>query len=127
MSNPDEKRSMIDLWTKEGKKSAYIYKIKFEKIGEIIFDPFQGTSNYIKKPFEDGQNINITPNDGLTPAQAQASQEPTEPMIDIIEPKLDVISTKTAADINTLDIDNLIKDRIDMMIKNHFIDKYPKM
>jgi len=127
MSNPDEKRSMIDLWTKEGKKTADIYKIKFEKIGEIIFDPFQGTSNYIKKPFEDGENSNNIPTDGLTPAQAQASQEPKEPMIDIIEPKLDVISPKTVSDINTLDIESLIKDRIDMMIKNHFIDKYPKM
>ncbi len=130
MSNPDEKRSMIELWATEGKKGATMYSVKFEKIGEILFNPFEGTSNYVKKPLEDGENPSEISSDGLTPEEALASQEPTEPMIDSVEAKTDV-TLSSSLDLNPsfipADLENFIKDRIDSIIKSHFIEKYPKM
>src|ERR1035437_5849697 len=36
ISNPDLKKSMVELWATEGKKGADVCLVKFEKIGEII-------------------------------------------------------------------------------------------
>ena len=128
MSNPDEKRSMIELWASEGKRGAEIYQVKFEKLGEIIFDPFEGTSNFVKKPIEDGELPSNVPLDGLTPEEAHASQEPTEPMIDSIEPKTNTsLPLSDDMGLNSIDIEKLLKDRIDSIIRSHFIDKFPKM
>jgi hypothetical protein len=128
MSNPDEKKSMIELWATEGKKEATMYLVKFEKIGEVIFDPFEGTSNYVNKPIEDGENPSETPMDGLTPEQAQASQEPIEPMVDIVEPNINAtLPASVDMGLNSIDLDSLIKNRIDSIIRSHFVDKYPKM
>ena len=128
MSNPDDKRSMIELWKGEGKKGADMYLVKFEKVGEIVFNPFEGTATYTKKPFEDGENPLNVPISGLTPEEAHASQQPTEIMNDVIEPKTDV--TLPASDnmgLSSMDLDKLIKDRIDSIIKSHFIEKFPKL
>ncbi len=128
MSNPDDKRSMIELWATEGKKGADLYIVKFEKSGEIVFNPFEGTATFTKKPFEDGEVPESVPeNLGLTPAEAQASQESTEQMKDSIEPKID--ATLPASDnmgLNSTDLDQLIKDRLDSIIRSHFLEKYPK-
>jgi hypothetical protein len=48
VENPEEKTNMKTLWIKEGKRDAEIYKVNFEKIGKIIFDPFEGISDFIK-------------------------------------------------------------------------------
>lgn len=50
--NPDVKKSMMDLWTGEGKRKAEVYMAKFEKIGEIEFNYANGTSQFIEKRFE---------------------------------------------------------------------------
>lgn len=130
MSNPDEKRSMVELWATEGKRNATIYEVKFEKIGELIFDPFEGTSNYVKKSIEDGENPNNINLDGLTPEEAYASQEPKEPMIDSIEPQKD-LTVNNSIDLQNpsipFDLEALIQKRVDSIIKSHFEDKYPKM
>ncbi|HWY35475.1 MAG TPA: hypothetical protein VNX68_12590 [Nitrosopumilaceae archaeon] len=127
MSNPDDKRSMIELWATEGKKGADMYLVKFEKIGELVFNPFEGTANYTKKPFDDGQNPSNVPVDGLTPEEARLSQEPKESMSDIVEPKTNVTLPASAdMGLNSTDLENLIKNRIDAIIIGHF-SKYPKM
>ena len=128
MSNPDDKKSMMELWATEGKKAADLYLVKFEKIGEITFNPFEGTSKYENKPFDDGQTPNDIPADGLTPEEAQASQEPIEPIVDTIEPKVDVtLAPSQDMGLNSTEIDNMIKTRIEDYIKSHFSDKFPKM
>lgn len=129
MSNPDDKRSMIELWATEGKKGADVYTVKFEKSGEIIFNPFEGTATYTKKPFEDGETpLNISDNSGLTPKEAYESQEPAETMIDIVEPKTDVtLPTSNDMGLHNNELDSIIKNRIDAIIQSHFIEKYPKM
>lgn len=127
MSNPDLKKSMIELWATEGKKNADVFLVKFEKLGDISFDPFQGTANFEHKPFEDGQNPSI-PMEGLTPEDAKNSQEVIEPMQDSIEPISNVtLSPSNDMGLNSIDLDNMIKNRIDNLIMSHFLEKYPKM
>jgi hypothetical protein len=43
-SNPDERKSMKDLWLDAGKKKADVYIAKFERIGEIEYDFINGSS-----------------------------------------------------------------------------------
>ena len=48
-------------------------------------------------------------------------------MKDSIEPKID--ATLPASDnmgLNSTDLDQLIKDRLDSIIRSHFLEKYPK-
>lgn len=131
MSNPDEKRSMMELWASEGKKGANIYVVKFEKLGEIIFNPFEGTSNYINKPIEDGENNSDSiSNTGLTPEEAQKSQEPKESMTDSIEPITNTtlpISGSGDMGLSSIEFEDFIKNRIDSIIKSHFEEKFPKV
>lgn len=44
VSNPEEKISMRNMWLKDAVKDVEIYVAKFEKIGNIEFDPFEGTA-----------------------------------------------------------------------------------
>lgn len=128
MSNPDNKKSIIELWATEGKKGADVYLVKFERIGEIVFNPFEGTATYTKKPFEDGKNPLSVPISGLTPEEAHTSQQPTETMNDVIEPKTDVtLPLSNDMGLNSIDLDNLVKDRIDAILRSHFIEKFPKI
>jgi len=128
MSNPDLKKSMTEIWTMDGKKGADIFLVKFEKIGDISFDPFQGTSKFEKKPFEAGQTPSDVPLEGMTPEDAKASQEAVEPMQDSIEPISNVtLAPSSDMGLNSIDIENLIKSRIDDIIRGHFLEKYPKL
>ena len=128
MSNPDLKKSMIEIWATDGKKNADVFLVKFEKIGEVSFDPFQGTSKFEKKPFEAGQTPSDVPIEGLTPEDAMASQEATEPMQDSIEPVSNVTLAPSAdMGLNSIDMENLLKSRLDDIIKDYFLQKYPKM
>ena len=64
---------------------------------------------------------------GLTPTEAQASQHPEDLMTDTIEPKTNVtLPQSNDMGLNSIDLENLIKDRIDNILKNHFIEKFPK-
>jgi hypothetical protein len=128
MSNPDLKKSMIEIWATDGKKSADVFLVRFEKIGEVSFDPFQGTSKFEKKPFEAGQTPSDVPIEGLTPEDAMASQEATEPMQDSIEPISNVtLAPSTDMGLNSIDMESLLKSRLDDIIKDYFLQKYPKM
>lgn len=128
LSNPDDKKSMIELWTTEAKKGADIYVVHFDKVGEIIFDPFKGTANYVEKPFEDGEQPKEVPADGLTPEQAMASQEPLEPLSDSIPAKTDVtMEPSNDMGLNNVDLEQILKDRIDHLIKDYFLTKFPKV
>jgi len=46
VSNPEEKISMRNMWLKDAVKDVEIYVAKFEKIGNIEFDPFEGTATF---------------------------------------------------------------------------------
>jgi hypothetical protein len=46
--NPDEKKSIHDLWLEEGKRKVEVYQAKFEKIGDLEFDYANGTTRFIE-------------------------------------------------------------------------------
>lgn len=128
MSNPDEKRTMLELWTTDGKKSADLYIVKFEKLGEITFNPFEGISKFESKPISDGQNPSEVPVDGLTPEEAQASQEPSETVVDAIEPVADVsLPLSNDMGLKPIELDGIIKKRVEDMMNQYFAEKFPKM
>lgn len=51
-SNPDEKKSMHDLWMENGKRKAEVYMVKLEKIGDLEFNYANGTTQFIEKRFD---------------------------------------------------------------------------
>lgn len=127
MANPDVKKSLDDIWATEGKKETEIYVVRFERIGDITFNPFEGTASFTEKRFENDETPSTVPSDGLSPEEALASQEPTEPMIDAIEPVSNAImSPSVDMGLKSLDLERLVKDRIDAIMKDYFT-KFPKL
>jgi hypothetical protein len=46
IDSPEEKTTMKAIWLKDGKKEANVFKVNFEKIGCIKFEPFEGISTF---------------------------------------------------------------------------------
>jgi hypothetical protein len=46
VNSPEEKTTMRSIWLKDGKKEANVFKVNFEKIGCIKFEPFEGISSF---------------------------------------------------------------------------------
>lgn len=122
ISNPDNKKSMQELWSENGIKSAEIFIVKFEKIGNIEFNPFAGTSHFEEKRFEEDQTPSNVPLDGLTPEQAINSQKPVENMVDAIEPVSDVVlpPSKDMGLTTKVDLEKSIKDAVDSILRKHY-------
>lgn len=51
LSNPDQKKSIHQMWMDEGKIRADVYMVKFEKLGQMIFNPFNGSAKLEEKRF----------------------------------------------------------------------------
>lgn len=51
-SNPDEKKSMHDLWMENGKRKAEVYMVNLEKIGDLEFNYANGTTQFVEKRFD---------------------------------------------------------------------------
>lgn len=113
--NPDEKKSMNNIWLEKGKRSAEVYMAKFEKIGKIVFDPFEGTSKFEEKKFEIEQPQEDTQN--------QVEETPM-PMIDAIEPIKDVTKPlNNDMGLKAVDVQQMLKDKIEEILKGYFINK----
>lgn len=46
VNSPKEKSTMKNIWLKDGKKEANVFKVVFKKIGCIKFEPFKGMSTF---------------------------------------------------------------------------------
>lgn len=108
MKNPDEKKSMKDLWLEEGRRKADVYIAKFEKIGEIEFNYARGTS-FFK---EDGKEI---------PAyeigyKENPYAEENIPQINTESPKIDIESYIK----NSMDIDRIVRGVVEDILKGYF-------
>lgn len=86
LDDPDKRKTMQEIWMEDAKIRAEVYVAKFEKIGDIIFDPFNGTSKLEEKRFDPDLNniaqpFNENPN---MPGQTEKSVqlEPLEKNID---------------------------------------------
>jgi len=126
---PDTKSSMSDIWSKDGKTKADVYVVEFKKLGNLEFNPFNGTSTFTEDRFENPEELSKVPQDGLTPEAAVDSQNATEDMQDTIDPVMDK-TLPPAEDmglVNAVDMEKIVKDRVDAIIKDYFLQKYPKM
>lgn len=53
VNNPDQKTCIKEVWLSEGKTKAEVFMVEFNKIGELTFDPFNGTTKFVEmKNFE---------------------------------------------------------------------------
>lgn len=125
VSNPDEKKSMNDLWLQAGIRKAEIFVVKFEKLGDVTFDPFRGTAVFEEKRFEPSENPESVPKDGgLTPEQASQSQEATEPMPDAIEPVKDVtLPLSQDMGLDSVDMKTYIDNKVEDILRKYLANK----
>lgn len=86
VDEPDRKTNMHDLWLKDGKRNSEIFLVNFEKIGDIIFNPFEGTSEFVSS-FEQEKELS-----GPTSTDDYEDSENSIPgnMVDSIAPIKDV-------------------------------------
>lgn len=54
-NNPEAKCSMHSIWLNNAMTKADLFKVKFEKIGELEFDPYEGTTKLIQ--FRQPENV----------------------------------------------------------------------
>jgi len=90
-SNPDEKKTIKDLWLLSAITKTNVYVVELKKIGNLNFDPYDGTTNFesLKNTEEFIENNqNIEQNNAVV--DAVNSQYPKEEMLDSVEPIKDV-------------------------------------
>ena len=58
-NNPEIKSSMMESWLNKGMSKADLFIVEFKKIGELEFNPFEGTTNLMK--FTEPMNVNNQP------------------------------------------------------------------
>ncbi len=90
-SNPDEKKSIKDLWLLSAITKTNVYVVELKKIGNLNFDPYNGTTNFEgitnNQEFTES-NQNIEKNHDVE--SAVKSQYPDQEMLDSVEPIKDV-------------------------------------
>ena len=113
---PDLKKAMKDIWYEDGKTKADVFIAKFEKIGEIVFDPFKGTSN-----FEERKETDETTN--LPEEVKQAEKKAIETQTDITPMFQNVIEPIKVQNINLLQgdsIEKLVEKKIEDILNRKF-------
>jgi len=128
-NSPDSKSSMNDIWAREGKTLSDVYIVEFKKVGELKFNPFNGTTTFTEQKFEVPEKLSQVPQDGMTPEDAVKSQSAIEQMQDTIEPIVNKIlpPSEDMGLKNAINVENMVKERIDKMIKDYFLQIYPKI
>lgn len=113
--NPDEKITIHELWGEKGVKKAEVYIAKFEKIGDITFDPFEGTSKFEeKRDLENKKDEN----------SYKEIEEMPEPMEDAIEPIKDVtLEPSNDMGLSAIDAEAALKNKIDDILKDYLQKK----
>jgi hypothetical protein len=90
-SNPDEKKSIKDLWLLSAITKTNVYVVELKKLGTLNFDPYEGTTTFENlKNSEDfiDHDQNLEQSDAVE--SAVKSQYPKEEMLDSVEPIKDV-------------------------------------
>ena len=100
--NPEVKSSMHSTWINKALTKADLYIVEFKKIGELEFNPFEGTTKLIQFT-TDTQVAETSPNTGF---------EITKTVIG--DNSVQEIPTQQEEDA----LDKIIKDKIEKMLKN---------
>lgn len=119
-NNPDEKKSVKDLWLLSGITKTDVYKVELKKIGELNFNPYDGTTT-----FQNNSNLDeyIIPEESLENNHnvegAIESQFPKEEMVDSINPIKDVTQPiMNVDDIKKQEFENNFKDVITKIVSD---------
>jgi hypothetical protein len=120
MEDPDKETTVKDLWLEKAKKKSEVYVVKFEKVGEVEFDPIEGTSNLTTTKDMNGDKELTDFQNGVDPDSEESV--PTN-MIDTIEPVTDVTQPMTddmGLDVSDkmVGIENLPEDEYDDVLKS---------
>jgi len=97
---------------------ACYYMVKFEKIGTISFDPFQGTSK-----FEDRRNKEHSLEDVIDSNEIEEdlSKMPESDFIDAVEPIKDVTQPLNQdMKLDPIDLERLVKDKVEEILKGYY-------
>lgn len=115
MNDPDVKKSMNDLWVKEGKTKAEIYVPKFKKIGEIEFDYSNGISKFIKTP---------EPQDYTGGPEYKDNPYVTKSLPQIDTPTQDALETYVKS---SVDLEKVVHDIVMDIVKNSLLTNTEKV
>jgi hypothetical protein len=116
-SDPDDKKSIHDLWLLSAITKANVYVVELKKIGDLIFNPYEGNATFenvtelldlpkLDDEYEMNHNVE----------QAVQSQQPKEEMLDAIKPITDVSQP-------IMNVDELEKEKF----HNNFKDAISKI
>jgi hypothetical protein len=114
VERPEEKTTMHDLWLNDGKKDAEVYIVKFEKVGNIIFDPFEGVSEF---------HSNITEEEPEETSYEESKEEMQGNMKDSIEPVKDVTQPMTNDMGLTVNNQEELDSRIEEIVKRYMASR----
>lgn len=119
-SNPDEKKSLNDLWLLDGITMTDVYKIELKKIGELNFNPYDGTSSFTNSTQDlEVQNLQDDFEQNHDVEMAVNSQVPKEEMLDSVEPIKDVTQPLfNVDDIEKQKFENNFKDVISKIVND---------
>ena len=116
-SDPDDKKSIHDLWLLSAITKANVYVVELKKVGDIIFNPYEGNATFenvtelldlpkLDDEYEMNHNVE----------QAIQSQQPKEEMLDAVKPITDVSQP-------IMNVDELEKEKF----HNNFKDTIAKI
>lgn len=86
-SNPDFKVSPHDLWLKEAITKSNVYLVELKQIGQLTFNPYDGTTVFENIKID--VNPNQTAEDNFTDKNMDSiikSQNPDQGLVDMVEP-----------------------------------------
>lgn len=89
--DPDEKKSIKDLWLLSAITNTEVYLVELKKIGELKFNPYEGTTTFENiSDVKEFSKINDNEKNKHDVESAIKSQIPDEEMLDAIVPVTDV-------------------------------------
>lgn len=119
VDSPEQKTTMHDLWLEKGKVRAEVFKVQFEKIGEMVFNPMGGICKF-EQHTSSLESNNLDQESKSSVVDAINSQIPTEPLVDSVEPVKDVTLNMTGnMGLNTPDVEAMM-----LKIANNALRKY---
>jgi hypothetical protein len=129
MNSPEEKTTIKDLWLDKAKKKSEVYVVKFEKVGEIDFDPIEGTSNLTTiKDVNGDKEITNFQNDINPDLQDSTPTNMTDaiaPITDVTQPMSDDMGLNMSNG-KHVGLENLPKEEYNEVLKNTVEDLIKK-
>lgn len=121
VDNPEMETTMKNLWLEKAKKKAEVFVVKFEKVGDITFNPIEGTSEIINVRDENPDNdlstlqndveveIKENPNNSRTEAEPGNMRDAIEPVKDVSKPMSGDMGLSINLNVNEMSLEDVIK------------------